>query len=111
MNLEVTMKLQPHQIEKAHQALERIRTIDTSLEWFVKHSETKPSEYGEKVRNMLGSNLMRDFTNQQLGEVVLCAVMNGLLKKREEIVAGHKDLMDFPDPPCSEQNAKVSDGP
>ena len=103
------MKMTAHQIETAKRALDRVKGIDDDIRWLGKDAPDKVGEFGAKMRNFLGQNRMGKFTNDELGEVLIIAVINRLLDKRAETVAEANDLVDFPLPPCPRQATQESE--
>ena len=94
------MKLQEHQIKAAAEALDRVREIDRTICRLGEVASDRAAEWGERTRNIFGRNLLTQFRNDVLGEIVLCAVINALLKKRAEVMGDHGDVVEFPDAPC-----------
>lgn len=103
------MKMTPGQIRDAYTAVERVKSIDANIEWLGKDAPDRVTHYGEKIRHLFGQNRMGNFTDCELGETVLCAVINRLLEKREQEVAGARDVVDFPHAPCPRQVVQEAD--
>lgn len=97
------MKLQPDQIRRAAQAVDHVKSIDNDIERLGSNAPDRLPEYGDKIRHLVGRNIMGHFTDSELGEVVFCAIVNQLLDKRSQAVAENSDLIDFPEPPCPKQ--------
>lgn len=102
----IAMPLEPHEIKAAHEAVETVKTIDLTIEWLGRNAPEELKKHGEKVRDIFGRNRLSQFTNEHLGEVVLCAVVNALLLSRREYVERANDIVKFPEPPCPVQVAQ-----
>lgn len=100
------MKLNTHQIESAHRAISKVKSIDKDIEWLGRDAPDKVADHGKSVRTYLGQNRMGHFTDDHLGEVVLCAVINALLDMRTEAISSAGDLVEFPDAPCPRQGVQ-----
>ncbi len=98
-----TPKLQPHDIKAACENIDRVKSIDGYIEYLGQHGPDNVDRYGEKVRHIIGQNIMGQFTDEHLGEVVLCAVVNALLDMRLQCVEDIDGIVDVSDPPCVRQ--------
>lgn len=103
------MKLNQNQIRSAHQAVERVKSIDDTISWLGRDAPDKVAEHGKKARDIFGRNRMSHFLDSHLGEVILCAVINALLEKRGQEIATAADVVEFPDPPCPRQTVQPQD--
>ncbi len=97
------MQIEPREIKAAASALEAVESIDRSIEWMGHDIEANVESYGEKVRNIFGRNRLSHLDHKDLGQIVLCAIINALLKLRNEKADEHSGLVLFPDQPCPEQ--------
>ena len=105
----MTRKLPPHAIEKAQSNLNYVKLIDESITWLGKDAPDKVAAHGKAVRAQLGTNRLTQFLDDQLGEILLCAVINALLDRRADIVNGPPDFVEYPAPPCPRQTHQLSD--
>lgn len=95
----MTKKLQAHQIEAAHQALSKVKSIDEAIAWWGRATSDDMERLGDKLRGPFAPTPMAHFTDARLGELVNRAVINALLDMRAEAIAGSGDLVEFPDVP------------
>ena len=94
------MKLTPEDIRAAHRALETVQSIDNDITALGRADTANLNALGKKVREVVGRNLTGHFTDERLGSVVHCAMVNELLRKRQDVASSASDLMEFPAPPC-----------
>lgn len=97
------MAFTPEDIRKAAELVQRVKSIDDTIRWLGQDAPDSVKDHGAKVRDIFGRNRMSYFTDSQLGEVVLCAVINALLDRRAASVSGIQETVEFPEPPCPRQ--------
>lgn len=68
------------------------------------NSPILPDERGAKLRAIVGHQVMPYFTDERLGQVLLAAVINGLLFERTLICAALDGRAQAPEAPCPEQS-------
>jgi len=99
------MKFDPHAIKAAATAVDRVKSIDVTIETMGRRFAESSCIYGEKIRNAFGRNILNQLTDEHLGNVVFCSIINALLADRESVINGYGDIVEFPDAPCPEQRA------
>ena len=99
----MSTKLQAHQIEAAHQALSKVKSIDEAIAWWGRATLDDMKCLGDKLRGPFAPTPMAHFTDARLGEVVNRAVINALLAMRAEAIANSGELVEFPDAPYPQQ--------
>ena len=97
------MKLSPQALTRAHDAVRRVESIDSNIKSLRRNAPDKYKDYGEKTRFTTGRVLLGDFTDEHLGETVLCVIVNELLAMRKRAVDENSDIVDFDGPPCTTQ--------
>lgn len=97
------MKLEIEVIRRAASAADRIKDIDSTIRRMGESIENNAAKYGDSVRRIVGCNLLSQFTDSHLGEVVFCAIVNALLDERASIVVEFSDIVEFSPPPCPRQ--------
>ena len=95
--------LDPQEIKDAAAAVDQVRSIDQTIKSLGDRVEGKADEWGSEVRSVLGRNAVSQFTNEHMGQVVFCAIVNALLQLREDTTEPYGHIVSFPAPPCSEQ--------
>lgn len=98
------IKVSQRDIELAAQAIRRVAEIDKTIEWIVRDLEDTAGHWGSGVRDAFGRNRLSQMTNEQLGQMTFCAVINALLALRSELIEEWGELVEFSDPPCKVQN-------
>ena len=97
------MKLSPQALTRAHDAVRRVESIDSDIKALGRNAPDKIKDYGEKTKSFMGRMFLGNFTDEHLGETVLCAVVNELLAMRKKTVDENSDIVDFSEPPCVTQ--------
>ncbi len=101
------MRLNANQIEAAAGAVREVKDIDATIESLGNRVEGQGAGCGEAVQDIFGRNCLTQFTHNQLGRIVFCAVVNALLYKRQMCVNNHQDVVEFSDPPCPMQTTDL----
>ena len=86
----------PHEVERLHSEIGRIKRLDDMLERLARNPEDRLVELGEKVLNVLGRGVI-DKRLDWVGEVVFVAVFNALRAEREALREGLKGQVDIPE--------------
>ena len=86
----------PHEVERLHSEIGRIKRLDDMLERLARNPEDKLTELGEKVIGVLGRNAI-DKRLDWVGEVAFVAVFNALRAEREALREGLKGQVDIPE--------------
>jgi hypothetical protein len=96
----------PHDAEtirRAADAVKRVHDIDQTIRRIGQKAEGNLTEWGKSARDIFGQNLLSQMTHEHIGDLVFCAVVNGLLELRGQCVEEHKGVVDFPGAPCPRQ--------
>lgn len=104
------MKIEIEMLRRASSAADKIKSIDSTIKDMGNVIESNAQHYGERVRNIFGSNRLSQLTDSHLGEVVFCAIVNALLDERAGLVSEFADLVEFPKPPCVRQEPSAEAG-
>ena len=86
----------PHEIERLHSQIGRIKRLDDMLERLARNPEDKLDKLGEVVINVLGRNVI-DKRASWVGETTFVAVFNALRAEREALREGLKGQVDIPE--------------
>ncbi|WP_371398877.1 hypothetical protein [Marinovum algicola] len=97
------MSYSPEEIRRAATGAQRVQSIDETIERMGKGVDRIVAATGEATRREIGRNLLTQLTDEHVGQIVFCAVINALLRERARIVEQQKALVTFPGPPCPEQ--------
>ncbi|WP_395175551.1 hypothetical protein [Roseibium alexandrii] len=96
-------KLRIEDIEGAANAIRRVKSIDKTIGQLGQSIEDQPAYHGGAIRKTFGQNILTQLRDEELGQIAFCAIVNALLKVREEEKEGFGEIVDFPPPPCPEQ--------
>lgn len=92
----------PEQVTRAHNAVRQIEEMDRAMVNLGDSLAKCPGKYGRDARHALGPNRLGKFADERLGKVLLCALINDLLDRREALVKAHP-CVSFAAPPCPRQ--------
>lgn len=109
MTLEGFTRLTVTQLEEAGQVMARVRQIDAAIEWLGRDAPDKVEGHGKALRLQLGRNRLPIFTDDKLGEIALCAVINAMLDERARLASLVEEVVKLPDPPCPRQVVQEGD--
>lgn len=92
-------KEQKHSVEEvriAANAIRAVKNIDDTIEGLTSQIDRGANTLGDKVRTEVGRNLLSQFTDDYIGEVVITALINALLKRRQNLVQESEHFVEFP---------------
>ena len=96
----MTRKMTASAIKAMQNAIEKVRDIDATLESIhTGFTNGSTSNWGSDVRDSFGRNRLSQFTHEDLGEIVVKAIVDALAKRRMEITEVFIDTVEFPAPP------------
>lgn len=102
-------KLTRNELQRLDERLRRISSADSTIARIGENLGGKSEAYGEAVRLAIGRNLLSQFTNERLGQIVGCAVINALLEMRNECAEEIEDRVEVPCAPCPVQFPSLSE--
>ncbi len=97
------MQMEPHEIKAAALAVDRVKSIDETIASLGRDLEVNAENCGGKVRDVLGRNLLHHLGTEHVGQIVICGVINALLRMRNDTAQEHSGVVLFPDQPCPDQ--------
>lgn len=96
----------PEHIHALSRSLRQISDLDTAigkLGDLLANSPILPDELGSKLRATVGPLVLPHFTDERLGQIILAAVINGLLYERGLLCGSVQNWAMVPEAPCPEQ--------
>ena len=96
-------KMTPNEIHRLSGSLDRIKRLDETIDSIAGRIEDDCDKWGEGVRNVFGRNRMDKWRNNFLGQVVATAIINELLKERDEMAGDLDGVVEPPPRPMIDQ--------
>ena len=91
-------KMTALEINEYARSVQNVDSLDKTICNLLSRKDDAVPVYGHAARDAIGRNILTQFNDYELGNIILDAIIEALLARRRSIV-GQNDMIEFPSEP------------